>query len=283
MKVLVTGSSGNVASMIARRVSEEATLIGLDPASGPYTTHAGTINDEDILKKIFPGLDAVIHCAAYHAPHIGQVSEKEFSRVNVDGTKLLLDMALKHGVKRFVYTSTTSVYGCTTREKEKAVWATEDLAPNPEDIYDTTKLKAEELCREASGSGMPIAVMRMSRCFPEPEHLMAFYRLYRGVSREDVAEAHWLGLNAEITGTEIFNVSARSPFNEGDTGILLKDPWQVIERIYPGSIYAFEKMKWQKPGSIDRVYVVEKAESFLGFNPKDNFMEFLTYKAGLQN
>jgi len=56
-------------------------------------------------------------------------SEADFRRVNVDATAALLEAALAAKVRRFVLTSTTSVYGCTTRVKAEAIWVTEELRP----------------------------------------------------------------------------------------------------------------------------------------------------------
>jgi nucleoside-diphosphate-sugar epimerase len=52
----------------------------------------------------------------------------------------LLEAALENGAKRFVYTSTTSLYGHAMVSPEKAVWVTERLVPQPRDIYDVTKI-----------------------------------------------------------------------------------------------------------------------------------------------
>ena len=223
-------------------------------------------------------MDAIIHTAAYHAPHLGVKNDIEFKKVNVEGTELLLDLAIRNNVNRFVFTSTTSVYGCTTRPKAEAVWVTETLPPNPEDIYDLTKLEAEQLCMQASKSGIDTVILRMSRCFPEPDHLQVFYRLYRGVSVRDVAEAHWLASSSTISGSEIFNISAISPFQRSEMKTIFRKPWEVIEKIYPGTCNIFNRMEWEKPASIDRVYVVNKAEALLNFKPKDNFWTYLQSK-----
>lgn len=231
------------------------------------------------MAAIIPGVDAIIHTAAYHAPHVGVINANEFWRVNVHGTEVLLDLAIRANIKRFVFTSTTSVYGCTSRPKLEAIWVTEALVPNPEDIYDLTKLEAESLCQEASKAGLNTIVLRMSRCFPEPEGLMVFYRLYRGVSARDVANAHWLAVNSAIVGTEVFNISADSPFRQTDTVVLLNDPWQVIDRIYSQVSRLYDQLNWDKPSSIDRVYVIDKAKRHLNYQPQDNFWAFLQSKA----
>jgi UDP-glucose 4-epimerase len=275
VRILVTGSSGNIGSKIAELVSRHGICLGVDLVPGTYTTHVGSITDRDFIARIIPGVDAIIHSAAYLTPHVGLVSDEQFQHVNVYGTEVLLDLAIKTGIKRFVFTSTTSVFGCTTRPKSEALWVTEDLPPNPEDIYDRTKLEAENLCRDASKSGLTAIILRMSRCFPEPDHLQVFYRLYRGVSRTDVAVAHWLAATQPLTGAEIFIISADSPFNRTDTQVLLADPWSVIDRLYPQARTLYDRMKWERPRSIDRVYVIEKARQQLHYQPVENFLEIL--------
>jgi UDP-glucose 4-epimerase len=278
MKILIPGSSGRIGSKIAETVTQHASCTGVDVVPGRFTTHLGSITDQRFMDEIVQGIDAIIHAAAYLTPHVDVVSDDEFRRVNVHGTEVLLDLAVRYKVERFVYTSTTSVYGCTTRPKAGAIWVTEVLDTRPEDIYDNTKLEAERLCQEASGAGINTIILRMSRCFPEPDHLMAFYRLYRGVSAIDVAEAHWLAASGNVPGAGTFIISADSPFQRTDTGMLLDDAWKIIDRIYPQAGKLFEQMKWEKPSSIDRVYVIEKAKRLLNYQPRDNFWVYLQSK-----
>ena len=253
---------------MAGRFAREAEIIGLDLVAGPLTSEVGDITDSRLVRSLARRADAVVHIAGLHAPHVRCRSEEEFRRVNVEGTRILLEAALGAGIRRFVLTSTTSVYGCTSRPKEKAIWVTEELEPHPEDIYDFTKLEAERLCREASHEDMSVAVLRMSRCFPEPARLVAFYRLYRGVDRRDVAEGHWLAATVPWKGFEIFNLSAEPIFKPEDTDLLWTDPWRVIDRRAPGVREIFLRKRWEMPRRIDRVYSIEKAKAVLGFCPR---------------
>lgn len=282
MKVLVTGSSGHVGSKIAERVTEHGSCVGVDLVPGRFTTHLSNITNKAFMSEVISGVDAMIHAAAYHAPHVGVIAEDEFRYVNVHGTEVLLNLAIQKNIDRFVLTSTTSVYGCTTRPKTEAIWVTEALDPNPEDIYDLTKLEAEQLCQEASRSGIGTIILRMSRCFPEPDYLQVFYRLYRGVGIDDVADAHWLAVSSAMSGTDVFNISADSPFKPADTRTLLSDPWRIIDRIYPGVSQLFDRMRWERPASIDRVYVIDKAKRFLKYRPQDNFWRYLHSKTSYQ-
>ncbi len=217
MNLLVTGSSGSIGSAIAACLRRHALVTGLDLVPGPETTRIGDIADAGLVQAMMRGVNAVVHTAALHVPHLSRSSEDDFQRVNVDGTRTLLDVAARSGVSRFVLTSTTSVYGCSERTGPPATWADESLPSRPADAYDRTKLAAEALCRERAGRRMSTVILRMSRCFPEPEHLVAFYRMYRGVDRSDVAEAHGRAVVAPVTGSVTLNVSAPSPFRREDT------------------------------------------------------------------
>ena len=268
MNILVTGSSGSIGSAIAARLRRHALVTGLDLLPGPETTRTGDIADEGLVRDMVRDMSAVVHTAALHVPHLSTSSEDDFWRVNVDGTRTLLEAAVRAGVSRFVLTSTTSVYGCSERTGPPATWADESFPPQPADAYDRTKLAAEGLCRESAGRRMSSVILRTSRCFPEPEHLVAFYRLYRGVDRRDVAEAHHRAVVSPVTGSVTLNVSGPSPFRREDLPALWDDPWSVIERRVPGVRAAFERRRWPLPSRIDRVYPVGNAKRALGYEPR---------------
>jgi nucleoside-diphosphate-sugar epimerase len=66
------------------------------------------------------------------------------------------------GVRRFLYTSTTSLYGEAMVPRERAVWVTEELALVPRDLYDVAKFAAKSLCRDVSAAhGLSCAILRM--------------------------------------------------------------------------------------------------------------------------
>ena len=280
VKMLVTGSSGAIGAAVARRLRREGPVIGLDLRPGPETTWVGDVGDRDILTRLLRGVGAVVHTAALHVPHLVTSSDDDFQRVNVEATRTLLECAEVAGVSRFVLTSTTSVYGCSARQGPPATWADEDLPPLPGDVYDRTKLEAEVLCRERAHGRMSCVVLRMSRCFPEPEHLLAFYRMYRGVDRDDVAEAHYRSTVAPVAGSATVNISAASPFRREDLAELWDDPWRVIERRAPGVRAAFELRGWPLPPRIDRVYPIAAAVEQLGYQPRHHVLTLLGVEPG---
>jgi nucleoside-diphosphate-sugar epimerase len=262
MRVLVTGAAGLIGSAVAASLRPGHEVVGIDRRPGHGVDLLADIGDPIDLR----GFDAVVHVAALHAPDVGRASDAEFRNVNVDATARLLDAALAAGASRFVYTSSTSVYGHALEPAEgRAAWIDEKVEPEPRDIYDETKLQAETLVR---ASGLPGAILRMSRCFPEPIAEMAVHRLHRGIDRRDVAEAHKLALERSSAGCGTFVVSAAPAFLREDCEALFAEAAAVIRRRAPALAGAFGLRGWPLPASLGRVYSPARAASGLGFTPR---------------
>lgn len=272
MKVLITGSSGRIGGAIAARLSLRHQVTGFDQRPGALTTVIGDVCDTALLAAHCAGMDAVVHTASLHVPDLAARSQDDFREVNVQAVGRLLQACGEAGVRRFVYTSTTSLYGdALVPDADAAVWVTEELVPRPRDIYDETKLAAEEACADAARGGLPCTSLRMSRCFAEEPRLLAIYRLYRGVDADDVAQAHELALTATTIGLDVYNISAPQPFEAADCRRLLSEADQVILARYPWAQAEFARRGWQLPRFIDRVYVVDKAIAGLGYRPVHDF------------
>ena len=272
MRILVTGSSGQLGTIISSMLSKEHSVLGVDLLSGEFTTHIGNITNRDFVLSATKSVDIIIHTSSLHAPQLETHSKEEFIDTNIAGTLNLLQASIKNGVRRFIYSSTTSLYGHAMVSTKKAVWVTEDLLPRPRDIYDVTKIAAEGLCEIfANKYGLPCKSLRVSRYFTEPDYLMVIYRLYRGVDVRDAAIAHLMATEVELEGYEVFNISAASPFSRDDTHELLHDAQSVLLRHFPNIDRFFNKKGWQLPTSIDRVYCIDKAKEILNYHPKYNF------------
>ncbi len=272
-RVLVTGSSGQLGGEICRQLAAAGhQVVGLDRVAGPATTALGDVADGALMAALVARVDAVVHAASLHAPHVATHSRADFIATNVTGTLVLLELAAAAGHRRFVYTSTTSVFGNAMVPGEAAVWVTEELEPEPRDIYDLSKLSAEALCRLiAAESGMDVTILRTSRFYDEGPERVAIHRLHRGGDVRDIAAAHLLALGREVPGCELFIVSGRSPFRPSDTGELLRDARAVIRRRLPDAETWFARRGWALPDRIDRVYDIGLAERLLGYRPRFDF------------
>lgn len=281
MRILLTGSSGRIGAAIGARLSLRHPVTGIDRRPGTLTTEVVDLRDTQLIAPLLKGVDAVVHTASLHVPDLAAQSVADFHAVNVEATRRLLAACGEAGVRRFIYTSTTSLYGDAMLPVDgAAAWVTESLVPQPRDVYDETKLAAEQACREAARAGLACVGLRMSRCFPEAPRLVAIYRLYRGVDARDVAQAHELALAAELADFEVFNVSACSPFAQADCRALAADAESLIVARYPWVRAEFARRGWLLPRSIDRVYVVDRAIERLGYRPVHDFASLFPRQAG---
>ena len=275
MKILVTGAAGRVGRAIHARLGREHEVVGLDRKASPTTDVVASIEDAGRMRRALHGVQAVVHVAALHAPHVGRQSEAIFEFVNVDATEQLARLALQEGVRRFVFTSTTALYGATATQGA-AAWVDEGTVPAPRTVYHRTKIAAERALQAiAEDGGLAVTALRMSRCFPEPAPLMAVYRLHRGVDARDVAEAHAAALAWNGPGYRRYVVSGATPFEPADAAALSADAAGVIERRAPALAAAFAARGWKLPRSIDRVYDPRHAMAELGWRSRYGFEEVL--------
>lgn len=274
MKIILTGSSGRIGRAIFAALSAEHDVVGIDRTVFSTTRIVGDCADPDLLKRALDGADAVIHTAGPHAPHVGVVADAEFERVNVEGTITLFELAKASGVKTFLYTSTTALYGHAI-EGGACTWVTEKTVPQPKSIYHHTKLAAEAFLEGVASPQLPLRVLRMSRCFPEPAPEMALHRLHRGIDARDVAEGHRLALMHEDAAFERFILSGGTPFNPDDCEVLAHDAPAVLRQRSPDLVKAFEARGWTLPRTLDRVYDSLSAQQKLGWKPRWGWQEVL--------
>ena len=109
MRILVTGASGLIGSAVAAQLRLLHEVRGVDRRPG--ADMICDITEAEAVKAAVAGMEAIVHVAALHAPHVGRMSDDAFRRTNVDGTQHLLDAAAAEGAGIFVLTSSTSVYG----------------------------------------------------------------------------------------------------------------------------------------------------------------------------
>jgi nucleoside-diphosphate-sugar epimerase len=281
-RVLVTGVAGRIGAAVCDRLARQAEIVGLDRRVSRWTTQLADLADPAIdLNAALEGVDAVLHVAALHAPHVGAEPDAAFRAVNVEATRRLAQAAAGRGVRDFVFTSTTALYGagCVTGPggRPAAAWVDEDTVPCPRTIYHHTKLAAEAVLAELAASlGLAVTVLRMSRCFPEAVPLMAAYRLHRGVDARDVAEAHAAALQTGIPGrSRCFVISGATPFEPHDAHALAQDAPAVLAVRAPALVEAFARRGWTLPVSIDRVYDARRAANGLGWRPRFGLDEVL--------
>lgn len=163
--VLITGASGFLGGHVSRRLMASGWKVrglvrpGREPAPGVEPVTAADLGDAAAAARAVAGVEAVVHLAA--RVHVMRDTAAdplaEFRRVNVEGTRVLLDAAIAAGVRSFVLASSAKAMG----EWTDAPW-TEETEPRPADPYGVSKLEAERLVLErAAGTGTAATVLRL--------------------------------------------------------------------------------------------------------------------------
>jgi UDP-glucose 4-epimerase len=292
MRVLVTGSSGHLGEALVRVLGAEGIdVVGLDVLESPHTSAVGSIADRGFVRRSMAGVDAVIHAATLHKPHVGSHTRQDFVDTNITGTLNLLEEAVAAGVGGFVFTSTTSAFGraLSPGPGAPAAWIDEDVPSVPRNIYGVTKTAAEDLCELAHrDQGLPCLILRTSRFFPEEDdrdeirngypdmNVKVNELLYRRGDIEDMVGAHRLAVErAGEIGFGRYIVSATTPFTRDDLTELRADAPAVVRRLFPDYEAIYAERRWSMFPSIDRVYDNTRAREELGWAPRYDFRHAL--------
>lgn len=154
MKVLITGASGNLGRATAKALATNGyELVYVSrkvPQDAPEAKHyavdmAKSEQLTDIFQQEQP--DIVIHLAALLGPICDQQPELA-QKVNVDATRRLAELSVKHQVKTFIFPSTAAVYN-----QQELQATNEGSNVGPRGMYGKTKLAAEQSLQEVSKTG----------------------------------------------------------------------------------------------------------------------------------
>ena len=209
--VLITGATGQVGHAIARRLAgeEDGSVRALVRSPGraevlPAGVDAvfGDLTDASSLRAALDGCGTVYHAAGLPEQWLKDVAD--FTRVNVDGTRSVVEAALKTGVERFVHTSTIDVLVQTPGEPFDEAVISDEPCATP---YQRSKQEADRLVSAALDRGLPAVFLHPAGIYGPVPFLTAglndvLVRLVRGdipmvlpggmpvVYSDDLADAH---------------------------------------------------------------------------------------------
>lgn len=186
MKILVTGGTGFTGSALCRRLAQDGhDVVALDNKAGLFDDELralgvrielGSVADRALVDRLVVGCDRVYHLAA--AFRLVNLGKHAYHDINVNGTRWVLESALRHGVSRVVYCSTCGVHGDVKNPP-----ADEDAPIAPADYYQQTKWEGELVVQEYLARGLWVSTVRPTAIYGpgDPERfLMIFRRVARG-------------------------------------------------------------------------------------------------------
>lgn len=293
MSILITGAAGFIGSWTAKELARKGyDIIGIDNFNDYYNPKFKEENLEgadiplyrkdirkfDALRKIFSDnkIDKVVHLAAMVGVRPSIENPFVYEEVNIRGTLNLLELARQHNIGKFIFASSSSVYG----ERDKVPFSEDESTNSPISPYAATKKAGELLCHTYNYLyGMPAICLRFFTVYgPSGRPDMAPYKFVDRIASGKGIEMYGDGSTKRdytyITdvvsgilksiemdaGYEIINLGCGNP-------IELNDFIKAVEKNLGKK--AIIRQKEMQPGDVKQTYAdISKAKRLLGYNPK---------------
>lgn len=294
MRCLVTGVAGFIGSHLGERLLRKGCeVIGVDIFTDYYprkikeenvsklkTNPSFTFQEVDLLnvdlRQLLNGVDVIFHQSAQAGVRASWGENfKTYSDNNIRATQMLLEASREIAVSKFIYASSSSVYGDTTDLPMR-----ESSLPCPVSPYGVSKLAAEHLCYlYHKNFGTPTVSLRYFTVYgPRQRPDMAFHRFFRwalegkalkvyGDGRQsrdfthvdDIVEANWLCVEKAPPGT-VFNIGGGSRVSLNEVIDAVKE---IVGRELEVHYQAVQK------GDVRHTFAdTSKAQKALGYKPK---------------
>jgi len=298
-RFLVTGGAGFIGSHIVEALVKQGQDVRVldNFSSGKIANLKGLEKKIELVKgdicskaiciKAAKSIDFVLHQAALRSVPKSMAAPHAYNCVNIDGTLNMLEAAVQNKVKRFVFASSSSVYGEVNNFPEK-----ESFVPGPISPYALSKLTGEHYCKIFSlHYGLPTVALRYFNVFGPRQALDDDYAVVipkfiscllknqsppifgNGRQSRDftfvqnVVLANLLAAKARKVKSGVFNIACGK-----DTTVL--DLVKVLNIILGKDIPP--KLLPKRPGDVFKTLAdIGKAAKLLNFKPKVNFIEGL--------
>jgi nucleoside-diphosphate-sugar epimerase len=276
MRIVVTGGSGKGGKWVVRELRELGhDVLNVDArhdGSASGLCMVADLTDLGQTQDALSGADALVHFAAIPGP--GLRPDGETFRINAMSTYNVFAAAVAHGMRRVVWASSETVLGLPFDVPPAFAPIDETIEPRPESSYSLSKLVGEAMAAQfARRSSTGFVGLRISNIM-DPEDYALFptywddaqlrkWNLWGYVDARDVASAARLGLEADITGSEICIVAA------ADT-VMTRSSAELMAEVFPTVPLRREVTGRETLLSIDR------ARRLLGYEPKHRWEDHVS-------
>ena len=309
MKVLVTGAAGFIGSHLSERLlSEGRQVVGLDNFDDFYDPQIKRRNIADCLKNnnfrliegdirdsaavdkaVGDGIEVIVHLAARAGVRPSIAKPALYADVNINGTMVLLEAAKKHKISKFIFGSSSSVYG----NNEKVPFSEDDNVDFPISPYAATKKACELICHTYHHLyGISITCLRFFTVYgPRQRPDLAIHKFSRLIEQGKPIPVYGDGtMSRDFTyiddildgvvaamqkcdGYNIYNLGESRPISVNDL---------VVEIEKALGKKATKEYQPPQAGDVERTYAdVTKAIKELGYNPstaiEDGLARFVTW------
>lgn len=224
MKYFLTGATGFIGGVLARQLHEaghEVTAIVRNPSKANDLRQVGVqlaqgdVTDQASMRAPMTGVDGVFHVAGWYK--IGVRDKSEAFKINVDGTRNVLELMRELGIPKGVYTSTLAVNSNT---HGKLVDETYRFTGQHISVYDESKAKAHDVAEGMIKAGLPLVIVQPGLVYgPEDTStvrvtlrqvvkqqlpMMPKETAYSWAHVEDIAQSHWLAMERGRIGQSYF-------------------------------------------------------------------------------
>lgn len=300
MKYLVTGGAGFIGSNIVEELlkrGEEVRVLdnfstgkreNLKEFEKDIDLFEGDVRSYHIVQQAVKGIDVILHQAALPSVPRSIKDPITTNEVNIGGTLNMLDAAVKEGINRFVFASSSSVYG-NNPELPKH----EGMVPSPLSPYAVSKLAGENYCKVFSSLyGIETVCLRYFNVFgprqdPNSQYSAVIPKFIKSITSNEepiifgdgeqsrdftyvanVIEANILGATKSIN---INNVTVNCACNEQAT---LNNLVEFINKLNGSKVKSIYKEKRQ--GDVLHSFAnIDKAKELLNYNPVVKFNDGL--------
>ncbi len=302
MNILITGAAGFIGSHLCEALIKEHEIVGLDNFCDFYDIKIkrnnllklakydnfqiikADIRNQSELEDIFSHhkFDFVIHLAAMAGVRPSIADPVLYTEVNINGTVNLLEQCKKHGIKKFIFASSSSVYG----NNKKVPFAESDSVDLPISPYAATKKTGELICHTYHHlENISMVVLRFFTVYgPRQRPDLAIHKFARKILSNEVIPVFGNGTTKRdytyiddiIDGILksidfVNNGCCYEIFNLGESKtISLSKMIKTIENALGKT--ARKEILPVQPGDVDQTFAdISKAKKLLGYKPKTNF------------